>query len=260
MDASHTCSSSALSRDKSMGVAVGYDHRQQVREAAKRFAEQPAAVCVHYGIKVYLYEGFVATPLVPFHIEKNGCAAGVMLTAWQRRSRRMTRAPLTRSWPTWLPGDCRTRRLRRSRNRSRRSIENPQEELEKLYFERARAGLCHYPEANAGMTLHIAYTAMHGLGHVFTSHSFAAFGLRSAFLCKCSFSPTPNSPRPKLQVSWRISRVLVGYWEPEQHIRLKPGCDREQLYFIVSTVPSKMPRAVAQAEGLNFEEILIDFK
>ncbi|KAE9341620.1 hypothetical protein PR003_g9891 [Phytophthora rubi] len=182
MDASHTCSSSALSRDKSMGVAVGYDHRQQD-------------------------ETFEA---------------------------------LKESFPTL--------------------IENPQEELEKLYFERARAGLCHYPEANAGMTLHIAYTAMHGLGHVFTSHSFAAFGLRSSFLCKCSFFPTPNSPRPKLQVSWRISRVLVGYWEPEQHIRLKPGCDRKQLYFIVSTVPSKMPRAVAQAEGLNFEQILIDFK
>lgn len=51
-------------RAKSMGVAVGYDHREQGSLSSKRFAELTAAVCAHYGIKVYLYRGFVATPLV----------------------------------------------------------------------------------------------------------------------------------------------------------------------------------------------------
>ena len=40
-----------------------------------------AAVLLNQGFKVYLYEGFVATPLVPWCIEAKGCCGGVMVTA-----------------------------------------------------------------------------------------------------------------------------------------------------------------------------------
>ncbi|GLE10638.1 hypothetical protein PINS_up022855 [Pythium insidiosum] len=66
------------------GVAIGYDHRAAGTLNSKRFAELTAAVCVHAGFKVYLYEGFVATPLVPFCIERKAVRGGVMVT---RRSK-----------------------------------------------------------------------------------------------------------------------------------------------------------------------------
>lgn len=49
---------------KRMGVAIGFDHRAQQTLSSRRFAQLTAAVCLHYGIKVYLYGDLVATPLV----------------------------------------------------------------------------------------------------------------------------------------------------------------------------------------------------
>ncbi|RHY31484.1 hypothetical protein DYB32_003454, partial [Aphanomyces invadans] len=49
---------------QSRGIVLGYDHRQFGTLNSKQFAAYSAAVAVSRGIKVYLYEGFVATPLV----------------------------------------------------------------------------------------------------------------------------------------------------------------------------------------------------
>lgn len=66
---------------KEMGFAIGYDHRQQGPCSSEQFARYLAAVMLAQGFKVYLYEGFVATPLVPWCIEAKKCAGGVMVTA-----------------------------------------------------------------------------------------------------------------------------------------------------------------------------------
>jgi phosphomannomutase len=60
------------------GVALGYDHRARGSLNSKRFAELTAAVCVHVGIKVYLFEGVVATPLVVRWI----VGVGSLLVCW----------------------------------------------------------------------------------------------------------------------------------------------------------------------------------
>ncbi|KAF1793757.1 Alpha-D-phosphohexomutase, conserved site [Phytophthora cactorum] len=277
-------------RAKSMGVALGYDHRQQGTLSSKRFAELTAAVCLHYGFKVYLYEGFVATPLVPFCIEQKGCAAGVMVTAshnpkadngykvyWSNGSQIVPphdEEDLIKAFPTL--------------------IENPREELTERYFERARASLCRFPEANANTTLKIAYTAMHGVGHAFTSRSFAAFGHKEYVPVQAQLLPDPEFPtvafpnpeegkgalllametaeangaRLILANDPDADRLAVAERDPSSRSgwriftvpTLEPDCDRKQLYFIASTVSSKMLRAVADAEGLNFEETLTGFK
>jgi phosphomannomutase len=69
---------------KQMGVALGYDHRKQGSLSSKRFAELSAAVCLHYGIKVYLFEGFVATPLVVRSAQPLGfgCGCNCLLTTF----------------------------------------------------------------------------------------------------------------------------------------------------------------------------------
>lgn len=49
---------------KRCGVVLGYDHRAQGSLSSKRFAELAAAACLHFGLKVFLYRGIVATPMV----------------------------------------------------------------------------------------------------------------------------------------------------------------------------------------------------
>ncbi|MGB1605368.1 MAG: hypothetical protein ACPIOQ_72220, partial [Promethearchaeia archaeon] len=64
------------------GVAIGYDHRDDLNGIdSEMMARAAAAVCVHRGIKVYLYSTIVCTPMVPFCVKAKGCAAGMMVTA-----------------------------------------------------------------------------------------------------------------------------------------------------------------------------------
>ncbi|RLN06350.1 hypothetical protein BBO99_00008133 [Phytophthora kernoviae] len=310
---------------KTMGMAVGYDHRKQGTLSSKRFAELTAAVCLHYGIKVFLYEGLVATPLVPFCIEQKGCAVGVMVTAshnpkadngykvyWSNGSQIIPphdegiADEILANLAPWRQYDDSLESLKQD---FPTLLENPREELTKRYFEIVRERSCRFPEANAKTTLKIAYTAMHGVGHAFTSRSFAAFDHKPYVQVQAQLLPDPEFPTvafpnpeegkgalqlametaeangarlilandpdadrlavaeqdPSSPSGWRIFTgneigVLLGCWELEQYLRLHPDCDHKQLYFVASTVSSKMLRAVAQAEGLNFEETLTGFK
>ncbi|CAH0474243.1 unnamed protein product [Peronospora belbahrii] len=189
------------------------------------------------------------------------------------------------------------------------TVENPMDELMKLYIEQARTRLCRYPESNASTTLKVAYTAMHGVRHAFLSRLFAAFQHKEYIPVQAQLLPDPEFPTlafpnpeegkgalqlametakangarliltndpnadrlavaerdPNSESGWRIFTgneigLLLGCWELEQYQRLHPDCDRKQLYFVASTRSSKMLRAVAQAEGLNFEETLTGFK
>jgi phosphomannomutase len=63
------------------GVVIGYDHRKLGDMTSKGFGELCARVFAAAGIKVYLYEDIVATPLVPYAVNKLHTAAGIMVTA-----------------------------------------------------------------------------------------------------------------------------------------------------------------------------------
>ncbi|CAH0484925.1 unnamed protein product [Peronospora farinosa] len=192
------------------GIAVGYDHRKQDFLTSKRFAELTAAVCVHYGIRVYLYEDFVATPLVPFCIEQKNCVAGIMVTAshnpktdngykvyWGNGSQIIPphdegiANEIMKNLAPWRRYDGSLAELKKT---FPTLIENPGDELIKLYFEQARARLCRFPEANTNTTLKIAYTAMHGVGHAFTSRSFAAFQHKEYVPVQAQLLPDPDFP------------------------------------------------------------------
>ncbi|CEG45371.1 hypothetical protein L917_04611 [Plasmopara halstedii] len=312
-------------RAKQMGIALGYDHRQQGSLSSRRFAELTASVCLYSGFKIYLYDDYVATPLVPFCIEQKGCAAGVMVTAshnpkadngykvyWNNGSQIIP--PHDEGIALQIMSNLAPWRLHNDSLESLRTIFpellcNPTEELMKCYFEKASANLCRFPQANADTELKIAYTAMHGVGHAFTSRCFEAFGHKKYIPVQAQLLPDPEFPtvafpnpeegKGALQLAietaetsgaslilandpdadrlaaaerdstslsgWRIFTgneigVLLGCWELEQYLRLHPGCNRSQLYFIASTVSSKMLRAVANAEGVSFEETLTGFK
>ncbi|CAI5735416.1 unnamed protein product [Hyaloperonospora brassicae] len=312
-------------RAKAMGVALGYDHRRQRSLSSERFAELTASVCLHAGFRVCLYGDVVATPLVPFCVEQKGCAAGVMVTASHNPK-------ADNGYKVYWSNGCQIigphdegianaiaanlapwRQYDESREQLQQmfpaAMEDPSDELFPRYFGRAGAELCRFPAANAHTTLTIAYTAMHGVGHAFTSRSFAAFQHKEYVPVQAQLLPDPEFPtvvfpnpeegRGALQLAmetaeasrarlilandpdadrlavaerdansetgWRIFTgneigVLLGHWELEQYVRLHPDCDRKQLYFVASTVSSKMLRAVAQKEGLNFVETLTGFK
>ncbi|DAZ95434.1 TPA: hypothetical protein N0F65_013003 [Lagenidium giganteum] len=308
---------------KTMGFAIGYDHRAQASLNSRRFAELTAAVCVSYGIKVYLYEGFVATPLVPFLIEQKGCAAGVMVTAshnpkadngykvyWSNgcqiippHDAEIAASILENLAPWHAYDDAMIQGLR-----SNPLVENPTEEMAQKYFAIMKERLCRYPEDNASSDLKVTYTAMHGVGHAFTSRSFAAFNHKHYVEVTPQLLPDPEFPTvafpnpeegkgalklameaaeaagsrlilandpdaDRLAVAeqdsetkqWKIFTgneigCLLGHWEYTQYMKKHPDADKAQLYFVASTVSSKMLRAVAKAEGLNFVETLTGFK
>jgi len=58
-------------------VVIGYD----VRKNSKQFAELAATAFTKKSFKVFFYEDYVHTPLVPFAVKLLGAAAGVMVTA-----------------------------------------------------------------------------------------------------------------------------------------------------------------------------------
>eukprot|EP00604_Paraphysomonas_vestita_P000443 CAMPEP_0174826236 /NCGR_PEP_ID=MMETSP1107-20130205/43715_1 /TAXON_ID=36770 /ORGANISM="Paraphysomonas vestita, Strain GFlagA" /LENGTH=341 /DNA_ID=CAMNT_0016058961 /DNA_START=191 /DNA_END=1213 /DNA_ORIENTATION=- len=66
---------------KSMGVVVGYDHRESGSLSSVSFARMTAAVLLHENYKVYALEGFVPTPFVPYSVTHLRAAAGIMITA-----------------------------------------------------------------------------------------------------------------------------------------------------------------------------------
>jgi phosphoglucomutase / phosphopentomutase len=187
-------------------------------------------------------------------------------------------------------------------------VEDPTVETTASYFASMKSRLCRHEDDNQSATLKIAYTAMHGVGHAFTSRSFAAFGHLPYIPVDKQLLPDPEFPTvafpnpeegkgalklaietaeangarlilandpdaDRLAVAeqdpetkqWKIFTgneigVLLGHWELMQYLQSHPDADRSQLYFVASTVSSKMLRAVALAEGLNFDETLTGFK
>lgn len=59
------------------GVVIGYDGRHN----SFGFAHITAATFKYYGIRTYVYDRMVCTPMVPYFTRKFKCVAGVMITA-----------------------------------------------------------------------------------------------------------------------------------------------------------------------------------
>ncbi|SCV69727.1 BQ2448_1121 [Microbotryum intermedium] len=60
------------------GAVIGYDHRSFGGLNSKRFAQLAAGVFKQRGYSLYLFEGLVHTPMVPFTMSKLGAAVGLM--------------------------------------------------------------------------------------------------------------------------------------------------------------------------------------
>lgn len=67
---------------KAKGIVIGHDHRF----GSRRFAQLAANVARREGMKVYLFQGLVHTPMVPFATAKLSAAVGLMITASHNRA------------------------------------------------------------------------------------------------------------------------------------------------------------------------------
>lgn len=59
------------------GVVIGHDHRHN----SERWAQLTAAAFIANNVKIYLHNGLVHTPMVPFSVKVLNAACGVMITA-----------------------------------------------------------------------------------------------------------------------------------------------------------------------------------
>ena len=209
------------------GVCIGYDHRAMEDVlSSKTFALITAAVFMSQGIKVHLYNDFVATPLVPFCVEQHGCAAGIMVTAshnpkeddgykvyWANGAQIIAphdkgiEAQISKNLVPWkealallvAPQDSSgtatgvitdDAELRQSP-----LCNDPTTEIGDRYFQLMSDALCRHRDGNGlASSLPITYTAMHGVGHAWTSRSIDAFGLRPYVPVKEQLHPDPTFP------------------------------------------------------------------
>jgi len=68
------------------------------------------------------------------------------------------------------------------------------EELWQSYLSQVTTSLCRHPKENSKTNLSIVFTAMHGVGHAYTSKSFAAFHLPPYHAVPSQRDPDPTFP------------------------------------------------------------------
>ncbi|GMH46380.1 hypothetical protein TrRE_jg12138 [Triparma retinervis] len=136
----------SMSPPSSPTAVVGYDHRENptLNLSSEGFAKLTKAVFDSYGISTTLLDGFVPTPLVPFAVKEQKASCGIMVTV-------TADSALTKSY------------------------------LDK-YFSSIESDLVlttpPTPHPSSPLTVPtFVYTAMHGIGHPFTSRSFSTFSL-----------------------------------------------------------------------------------
>lgn len=210
------------------GICIGYDHRAMDTDilSSKSFALVAAAVFISQGVKVHLFDHFVATPLVPFCVEQRGCAAGIMVTAshnpkddngfkvyWGNGAQivpphdkgieaciAQNLVPFSEalellSIPTELSSNGTGVITDASKLRESPLCNNPTDEIGELYFNSMSERVCRYRDENAqSVAIPITYTAMHGVGHAWTSRSFEAFGLHPYIPVEQQIEPDPTFP------------------------------------------------------------------
>mmetsp|Transcript_49138 Transcript_49138/g.122829 ORF Transcript_49138/g.122829 Transcript_49138/m.122829 type:complete len:493 (-) Transcript_49138:29-1507(-) len=277
-----------------------------------------AAPCHSKGIKTYLFDTHVCTPMVPFTVKNRGCFAGMMVTASHNpkadngyKMYGANGAQLCEPHDThiadlilanlspWTDYQTAVQSVLSSPLRL-----NDLESLMDSYYAEMEASLCFHKPTNPSSTLKIVYTAMHGVGTPFATRSFSTFGHPPFVGVPAQNSPDPTFPtvaypnpeegKGALELSFQAAkesgatlvlandpdadRLAVAELQPNGGWRMFSGneigmllahwlwtkCvergEKGKLAVVASTVSSKMTRALADKEGMRFEETLTGFK
>ncbi|KAI8998909.1 phosphoglucomutase first 3 domain-containing protein [Trametes punicea] len=185
---------------RTRGVVVGHDHRHH----SEKWAKLTAAAFIDQGVPVYVHDGVVHTPLVPFTVKVKNAACGVMITAshnpkydngykvyWENavqiiepHDKGISMSILEHQEPH--PLDLETL----SSSPLLRTFDDA------AYFEYI-ASLCHYRSLNAQTPLKFVNTSMHGVSNPAMSNAFALFGLPKYIPVVAQQKPDPDFPTVK---------------------------------------------------------------
>ncbi|KAF5295359.1 hypothetical protein FQR65_LT01549 [Abscondita terminalis] len=188
------------------GIVIGYDGRHN----SKRFAELSAAIFLHKGYPVHLFDPVVPTPFVPFAVSKWKCAAGVMVTASHnpkqdngykvygsngaqiaspadkeiQKKILSNLEPWTNSWDTAIINQ-------------HEKIFNPLKETLHNYIEKvANDILDEHKAINSKTALTFTYSAMHGVGYNYIKKLFDHINLK-LIPVEEQMDPDPEFPTVK---------------------------------------------------------------
>ncbi|KAH8277942.1 hypothetical protein KR018_010598 [Drosophila ironensis] len=186
------------------GVVIGFDGRYN----SHRFAELTAIVLLGFDIKVGLYKRYVATPMVPYAIQRLQCLAGVMVTAshnpkedngykvfWSngaqiipphdagiQESILANLVPLGSSWDD-------------SAMCSSNLLYDPYDIVVPPYFDALKKKLsCKFLDFNGRCPIKFTYTAVHGVGHQFVKCGFSRANLAPFVSVSEQQEPDPEFP------------------------------------------------------------------
>lgn len=193
---------------KEAGLVIGYDHRRFGSLSSLDFARMTAAVFLSQGFRVYLLEGFVATPLVAYGVRRLGCCCGVMVTAshnpkrdngfkvyWGNGSQIIPphdagiAAAIEANLAPWQESyDC-------SGVTAHVLAKDVTDEVAAAYYGDIVKLV---PAGAASGGVRIAYTAMHGVGRKWLERAFSAAGLcNNPADATLSIVPSQAEPDPE---------------------------------------------------------------
>jgi len=191
-------------------AVVGYDHRENpsLNLSSESFAKITKAVFDSYGIATTLLDGFVPTPLVPFAVKEQKASCGVMVTAshnpkeddgykvyWSNACQIVP--PHDKNISSFIDANLTPKQVYDI------SSINADAALTSSYLEK------YFNSIQADLVLtsptsphqfsplpppSFVYTAMHGIGHPFTSRSFSTFSLPPFVPVVSQCDPDPTFP------------------------------------------------------------------
>jgi phosphomannomutase len=226
------------------GIVIGYDHRARSfgkgdspsapAISSHRFALLTAIAALARGMKVYLFNGLVCTPMVPYTVLATGALAGVMVTASHNPKKddgykvyghngaqiispidKYIAAAIEANTEPWVPEayasvktDADLRAYAATLPAGAGHVIDRTEELVASYIAEITSHLCRHKSENATSSIKIAYTAMHGVGTPFARAMFHAFNHPAFVETVEQCSPDPDFPT----VVFRIRRKERGHW------------------------------------------------
>jgi len=190
---------------KERGVVIGYDGRHN----SKGYAHISAAVFKHYGVKCLLFDDYVMTPMVPYTTVKRNCLAGIMVTASHNpKQDNGYKVYWTNGAQIIEPHD---RNIREHINQNlalldlgkyydyeqhllKEKLEPLREKLMGEYMEAAVKRVQHNPKDLNEKCKSFVYTAMHGVGYIFTKAILVKLGFKEPIPVKEQVIPDPEFP------------------------------------------------------------------
>ncbi|GAB5368459.1 hypothetical protein AAMO2058_001321000 [Amorphochlora amoebiformis] len=196
---------------KPLKISIAYDHRasKDLNISSETFGKLTACVALEAGFEVYLFEGYTATPLVPFLVRKECMDSGVVVTAshnpkedngykvyWKTGSQIVPphdaniSAYISKNLKPW-------KKYSPEGVYKHKNCFNPTKRVFEEYFKTITPKLCRYPNLNKSSDVKIVYTAMHGLGYKFTSKALLEFGFAKFECVEEQKEPNPDFPTVK---------------------------------------------------------------